>query len=148
MPTSPRYCGPKRARRTYEFLRRLVFSVLIGNGDMHLKNWSLLYPDGRAPVLSPVYDFVATFPYIPGDKLALGFGGSQSLNKITVDQVRRFTDTARMPMDPVWRIVRDTVERTKAAWNAPDQKDLFPPDMLRAIERQIHGVTAKTDEKG
>ena len=29
---------------TYDFFRRLVFSVLIGNGDMHLKNWSLLYP--------------------------------------------------------------------------------------------------------
>src|SRR5271157_625709 len=50
---------------TYEFVRRLVFSVLIGNGDMHLKNWSLLYPDERAPVLSPAYDLVATLPYIP-----------------------------------------------------------------------------------
>jgi len=45
---------------TYEFVRRLVFSVLIGNADMHLKNWSVLYPDGRAPVLSPAYDYVAT----------------------------------------------------------------------------------------
>ncbi|MBS1830704.1 MAG: type II toxin-antitoxin system HipA family toxin [Acidobacteria bacterium] len=26
----------------YEFIRRLTFSVLIGNADMHLKNWSLL----------------------------------------------------------------------------------------------------------
>ena len=34
---------------TYEFLRRLVFSVLIGNGDMHLKNWSLIYQDRRTP---------------------------------------------------------------------------------------------------
>jgi len=42
-----------------EFVRRLVFSVVIGNGDMHLKNWSLLYPDQRKPVLSPGYDFVA-----------------------------------------------------------------------------------------
>lgn len=49
----------------WEFVRRLVFSVLIGNGDMHLKNWSLLYPDGRTPVLSPACDFVATLPYIP-----------------------------------------------------------------------------------
>jgi len=49
----------------YDFLRRLVFSVLIGNADMHLKNWSLLYPDRRTPVLSPAYDFVATLPYIP-----------------------------------------------------------------------------------
>ena len=38
---------------TYEFVRRVVFSVLIGNADMHLKNWSLLYPDRRTLVLSP-----------------------------------------------------------------------------------------------
>ncbi|MGB8474047.1 MAG: HipA domain-containing protein, partial [Candidatus Acidiferrum sp.] len=29
---------------TYEFVRRVVFSVVTGNADMHLKNWSLLYP--------------------------------------------------------------------------------------------------------
>ncbi len=133
---------------TYEFVRRLVFSVLIGNGDMHLKNWSLLYPDGRTPVLSPAYDFVATFPYIAGDKLALGFGGSQSLNEITVDQVRRFADTARLPASPVWEIVRDMVERTAAAWKALDQKDLLPLDMRKAIEKQIHAVSIKTDTKG
>ena len=39
-----------------EFIRRLVFSTLIGNGDMHLKNWSLIYPDRRTPALSPAYD--------------------------------------------------------------------------------------------
>ena len=31
-----------------ELVRRIVFNVLIGNADMHLKNWSLIYPDGRA----------------------------------------------------------------------------------------------------
>jgi serine/threonine protein kinase HipA of HipAB toxin-antitoxin module len=35
-----------------EFVRRLVFSVVVGNADMHL-NWLLLYPDRRKPVLSP-----------------------------------------------------------------------------------------------
>jgi serine/threonine-protein kinase HipA len=127
---------------TYEFVRRLVFSVLIGNGDMHLKNWSILYPDGRTPVLSPAYDFVATFPYIPGDKLALNFGGSQSLNEITVDQVRRFTDTARLPTSPVWEIVRETVQRTEAAWKGLAQKDLLPSKMRKAIEKQIQAVIA------
>ena len=68
-----------------EFVRRLVFSVLIGNGDMHLKNWSLLYPDGRTPLLSPAYDFVSTVPYIPGDSLALSFGGAKSLDGIGID---------------------------------------------------------------
>ena len=122
--------------------------MLIGNADMHLKNWSLLYPDGRTPVLSPAYDFVATLPYIPGDSLALTFGGSRSLDGITLDQVRRFTDTARMPMHPVWRIVRETAERTRTAWKALEQKDLLPAEMLKTIDKQILAVVAKTDTKG
>jgi serine/threonine-protein kinase HipA len=133
---------------TFEFVRRLVFSVLIGNGDMHLKNWSLLYPDGRKPVLSPAYDFVATVPYIPGDKLALKFGGSQSLDEITVEQVRRFCDTARLPASPLWGIVRDTVERTAAAWKTLEQKNLLPSAMRKAIEKQIYVVVAKTGGNG
>jgi serine/threonine-protein kinase HipA len=128
---------------TYEFVRRLVFSVLIGNGDMHLKNWSLLYPDGRTPVLSPAYDFVATFPYISGDKLALKFGGSQSLNEVTVDQVRRFTDTAGLPTSPVWEIVREVAQRTAAAWKALEQKDLLPVEMRKAVEKQVYAAIAK-----
>ncbi|MGA2592974.1 MAG: HipA domain-containing protein [Bryobacteraceae bacterium] len=127
---------------TYEFVRRLVFSGLIGNGDMHLKNWSLLYPDGRTPVLSPAYDFVATLPYIPGDKLVLSFGGSRCLSEITVDQIRRFTDTARIPARPVWSIVREVAERTAAAWKAVGQKDLLPAAMRKAINKQIHSAIA------
>ena len=127
---------------TYEFVRRLVFSGLIGNGDMHLKNWSLLYPDGRTPVLSPAYDFVATLPYIPGDKLVLSFGGSRCLSEITVDQIRRLTDTARIPARPVWSIVREVAERTAAAWKAVGQKDLLPAAMRKAINKQIHSAIA------
>jgi serine/threonine-protein kinase HipA len=128
---------------TYEFLRRLVFSVLIGNADMHLKNWSLLYPDRRTPVLSPAYDFVATLPYIPKDELALTFGGSRSLTEITTDQLRRFADTARLPASPMWPIVTETTDRTVAAWEKLAEKDLLPEKMRTAIGDQILSV-AKT----
>lgn len=128
----------------YEFVRRLVFSVLIGNGDMHLKNWSLLYPDGRTPVLSPAYDFVATVPYIPGDKLALTFGGSRSLEEITGEQIRRFAEKARLPLNPVRRIVREVVERTAAAWETLDQRDILPGDIRKTIETHLQGVAART----
>jgi serine/threonine-protein kinase HipA len=129
---------------TYEFVRRVVFSVLTGNADMHLKNWSLLYPDGRTPVLSPAYDFVATVPYIPGDTLALSFGGSRSLDGITLEQVRRFTDTARLPMKPVWDIVLDMVERTRQAWKGLPEKELLPRDLLGTIDGQIEKVVSGT----
>lgn len=125
-----------------EFVRRLVFSVLIGNADMHLKNWSLLYPDQRTPALSPGYDFVATLPYIPGDKLGLSFGGSRSLSEITQDQMRRFADTARIPASQLWQIAVDTAGRTAEAWKTLEQADLLPKDLRASIEKQILGVAA------
>jgi serine/threonine-protein kinase HipA len=129
---------------TYEFVRRLVFSVLIGNADMHLKNWSLLYPDGRTPVLSPAYDFVSTLPYIPDDRLALSFGNSKSLEGVTIDQVRRFADTARLPMRPLKEIVSETVEKTQRAWKELPHKDPLPGDIRRVIGGQIAEASAKT----
>jgi serine/threonine-protein kinase HipA len=125
---------------TYEFVRRLAFSVAIGNGDMHLKNWSLLYPDTRSPELSPAYDFVSTIVYIPGDKLALSLGGSRSLGEITVDQVRRFADTAHLAVNPIWQIAREVVERTADAWNIMDTKQQLPSEMRLVIGKQIQTV--------
>jgi serine/threonine-protein kinase HipA len=124
----------------WEFVRRLVFSVLIGNADMHLKNWSLLYPDRRTPVLSPGYDFVATLPYIPNATLGLSFGGSRSLSEITPDQMRRFADTARIPASPLWQIAVETAERTAAAWKTIEQADRLPKDLRASIEKQILAV--------
>ena len=120
-------------RGAYEFVRRLVFSVLIGNGDMHLKNWSLLYPDGRTPVLSPTYDFAATVPYIPGDKLALNFGGSRSLNEITVDQVRRFADQARLPAGDGPSVPSCPARRRTMGWRA----------CLRRVSRRVRRQTIR-----
>ena len=104
---------------------------------MHLKNWSLLYPDRRTPVLSPAYDFVATLPYIPNDNLALTFGGSRSLSGITADQVRRFADTARLPASPLWRIVTEITDRTVTAWRDLPEKGLLPERLRSPIGNQI-----------
>jgi serine/threonine-protein kinase HipA len=126
-----------------EFVRRVVFSVVIGNADMHLKNWSLLYPDQHKPVLSPGYDFVATLPYIPNDKLALSFGGSRSLSEVTPEQMRRFADTARIPASPLWRIAVETAERAAASWTKLEHADLLPRTLRSSIHKQILGVAAK-----
>ena len=47
----------------FRYMRRLAFMVLSGNADAHLKNWSLVYPDGVNPRLAPVYDVVSTVVY-------------------------------------------------------------------------------------
>ena len=60
------------------FFRRLAFDVLVGNGDAHLKNWSLIYPDGRRSRLAPAYDILSTVAYIPRDGLGLNLAGNKA----------------------------------------------------------------------
>lgn len=127
-------CGPES---TYEFVRRLAFCVLTGNADMHLKNWSLLYPRSEGPKLSPAYDLLSTVPYLPEDRLALSLGESRSLNTITRDQIRSFADKARLPVDPLWEIVCETSERTMEAWQQLDERTLLPGWIRKAVDRQI-----------
>jgi len=62
---------------TLRLFRRFLVIWWTGNGDMHLKNFSLLTgPDGRAR-LSPAYDLVCTRLVIAGDTLALPVTGKK-----------------------------------------------------------------------
>lgn len=125
-----------------DFVRRLVFSVLIGNGDMHLKNWSLLYPDGRRPVLAPAYDYVSTIAHLPQDQLGLSFGGSKRIDAITRQQLERFADTARLAFTSVSDIVERTVHQTLEAWKKLEAKGVMGTTERQATEKHIQLVAA------
>lgn len=101
-----------------QFVRRLTFCVLIGNGDMHLKNWSLVYPDGRQPVLSPAYDLLSTIAYLPGEQSALKFGRSRSWTDFNEETLVRMANRARVAAAPLIAAARETIERFDAAWAA------------------------------
>lgn len=58
-----------------KLFRLLVFSWWMGNGDMHLKNFSLLRDPNGLHRLSPAYDQVCTRLVIADDDLALPVGG-------------------------------------------------------------------------
>lgn len=63
----------------FEYFQRVIFNFVVGNGDMHLKNWSLLTPRSGRNSLAPCYDFVDSKMYIP-DELdsALTMGGKKN----------------------------------------------------------------------
>jgi serine/threonine-protein kinase HipA len=76
-------CGEANGR---EMARRIGFSIASGNGDAHLKNWSLLWGNKTRPTLAPCYDLVATISWAhrlgwenperpEGPSLALRIGG-------------------------------------------------------------------------
>ncbi|MHB1585790.1 MAG: type II toxin-antitoxin system HipA family toxin [Acidiferrobacteraceae bacterium] len=56
--------------------RSVAFSLLIGNGDAHLKNFGVLYTDPSGPVaLAPLFDVVNTTVYLNHDLPALSLRG-------------------------------------------------------------------------
>ena len=101
---------------TAEFIRRLIFNTLIGNGDMHLKNWSLVYPDGQNARLSPAYDFVSTIPYILGDQFALNYSRTKKFSELTMDELEHLAAKAALPNKLVLDTARETVEIFLEKW--------------------------------
>ena len=61
-----------------QFFSTLVLSVMVRNGDAHLKNFGVLYtsPGGRV-ALAPVYDIVTTTVYVRKDTPALALAGTK-----------------------------------------------------------------------
>jgi len=63
----------------FGFFQRVIFNFAIGNGDMHLKNWSLLTPETGGNGLAPCYDFVDSKMYLPDEEdSALPLGGKKN----------------------------------------------------------------------
>ena len=61
-----------------QFFATLVLSVIVRNGDAHLKNFGLLYSAPKGPIaLAPVYDVVTTTAYIRNDVPALALAGTK-----------------------------------------------------------------------
>lgn len=105
-----------------EFVRRLVFSAAIGNQDMHLKNWTLLYPDGRTPRLSPAYDLVSTVPYMDEVKMALSLTDKvKDVREFDQALLRRFADRIMVPYQAVADVALETADRTVREWAARHQ---------------------------
>lgn len=99
-----------------EFIRRLVFNTLIGNADMHLKNWSLIYRDRRTPSLSPAYDFVSTIAYIDDDNAALKYARTKKMAELSLDELAYLSAKAGLPEPLVKRTALDSVERFNEVW--------------------------------
>ncbi|NDW07701.1 type II toxin-antitoxin system HipA family toxin [Jiella pacifica] len=106
-----------------EFTRRLVFNTLIGNADLHLKNWSLIYPDRRSAALSPAYDFVSTVAYIPDDEAALKYARQRRFDRFDLDELSYLAAKARLPEKPILDTAKDTVARFQEVW-AKDRSHL------------------------
>lgn len=120
-----------------EFIRRLTFNVLIGNGDMHLKNWSLIYPDRRNARLAPAYDFVSTIPYISNEKSALTFSRTKEFTGFTLDELAHLSAKANLPRKLVLDTAKETVALFMERWETEKANLPMSQDVVETIDKHL-----------
>lgn len=121
-----------------EFVRRLALAVLTGNGDMHLKNWSLIYHGkGDTPALAPVYDVLSTVPYIPSDAMALSLAGERPFKAMNAQRWKVFAHRARLPEAAVLKAVTETVERVNQSWWSLPERAVVPNKVLERVDAHV-----------
>lgn len=108
-----------------QFARRLLVNILLANGDAHLKNWSLLYPDRVTPRLAPAYDIVTTNAYIENEtRYALNMGKTKEWYTVSMGHFQSWADRAGVP----WRIIKphldDGITKARELW--PDALHELP----------------------
>lgn len=123
-----------------EFTRRLVFNTLIGNADMHLKNWSMIYNDKRTASIAPAYDFVSTMTYIPDDSAALKVSRSKKFSDFTLDELSHLAAKAMLPEKLVLDTAKQTVEGFYAIWAKEKAHLPLTKGMIEAIDKHLREV--------
>lgn len=117
-----------------EYMKRLVFMVLSGNADAHVKNWAIVYPDGLTARLAPVYDFVSTVVYPTlGSHSALRWiepeaptvAPPQPLAAVTMDELLTVASYTEVDTSLVMNTLSEFAERVRTTWptvavRAPD----------------------------
>ena len=123
-----------------EFIRRLTFNTLIGNADMHLKNWSLIYPDQRRAALAPAYDFVSTISYISDEKAALNFSRTKRFSEFSADELTHLAAKALLPEKLVLDTANETVALCHQHWQAEKTNLPLAKEIIQTVEAHLKTI--------
>ena len=129
-----RVCGEDDA---INIAKRLMFSAIVGNGDMHLKNWTLLYLEGGTPSLSPAYDFLCTTSYLPNDNLALKLGEARDWKDLTLNDFASVAIGAGIDRIKFVNAAVHTAVQFRDGWNEYTKSLPIDDVLKRSIERQM-----------
>ncbi len=100
-----------------QMARRLLINVLLGNGDTHFKNWSMLYDKRRSPHLSPLYDVVFIAPYFENDGLALNFADTKKWNEISMTHFETWAKKVGVSWVAIKPHLIDTIAKAREFWS-------------------------------
>lgn len=119
-----------------ELVRRLTLVVACGNNDAHLKNWSLVYPDGVRARWSPLYDQVSTVAWEALDRtlaFKLTAAGVEDFVRVDRQAFERLAQRTGLDPDRVAEVVFDTLTSLLDAWRTIRGEIPLPEDHISAL---------------
>lgn len=113
-----------------KLFRLMLFCFLVGNEDMHLKNFSLIRRQNKIE-LSPAYDLVNSTIIINGtEELALPIAGKR--NKITRSILCDYYGAERLELNS--KVIKDEIQslhQASKSWNEFIQQSFLSPEMQK-----------------
>ncbi|MDE3192589.1 MAG: HipA domain-containing protein [Chloroflexota bacterium] len=123
-----------------DFLRAVTVNVLVGNGDAHAKNYSLVHERNGRLRLSPTYDVLSTMFY-EDQRLAAYVDGVQRSDRVTGDRLLNEASRWGMSRSRAREIVEELFERYEGAVAAASgETDGLPPEIPQIIETQLSSL--------
>ncbi len=124
-------------------LELYLFSYIIGNGDLHAKNVSLIFDKETGQwILTPVYDLISTLPYtnmLPeGHRMALALV-EDNIGRFSREEFLEFGERFRLPAKSVHRKIDGLVQLvTKFA--DPCLNNHVSSDVISTIRRRADSL--------
>jgi serine/threonine-protein kinase HipA len=137
-------CSGEGLADVQQLARRLLVNILLGNGDAHLKNWSLIYPDQITPRLSPAYDIVTTNVYMRSEKrFALNLGKTKEWYTVSLDHFNTWADKVGVPWRTIKPHLHDVMDKARALW--PEALQNLPMDESQKVMLREHWALLQAD---
>ena len=127
------------------FWEVVVFSWIVGNADMHLKNFSLYSVNDNRYQMTPAYDLLSTTVVMPSDaeELALTLNGKKKkLNRHDFEQAMTATGLNGQMINNIF----GKMEKSLPKWEEWIAKSFLPSDMQNDLLTLIHKRIASLHE--
>ncbi len=115
-----------------KLFKQLVFNVMIGNTDDHLKNFCMLY-DGENWKLSPAYDLVPNIGLNREHILRIGYGNIIPTMEILLNEAKMFGIKHKIQAKEIVMSIHSVV----STWNKMFCKFNIPEQDIKRIGRDI-----------
>jgi len=129
-------------------LRAAAINVLIGNGDAHGKNFSLLHDASGSLGLAPLYDLLSTLVY-GDDRLAMYIDNIRRTNRVTADRIVNEAARWGLSRRHASEIIAKILDRAPTAVQAArDETEGVPVAILQVVDSQLAQLRGGFNELG